>query len=194
MKIQHVATLTVIGMLAVVTDPRPARALSCSSDDECANPRTEDTMVVGCDATEPGSVGIETLLGNDGQTVSVDVSVIAANRIDGFMIDLTYPVGLVQFQSASRGNLILDWAAFDYNPFPGGVRFLGTGGAGFIEDGESGNLATLTFSVIEPGCDVFCILNLWDHIEGYITCGSELVSAPETLVTGTWGQIKSGYK
>ena len=189
--------LAALGMFAaplVVVDA--GHATPCAPGADCSNPRAEDTMVPGSDVYGPGTLGIDTLVGDVGQTVTVTVPIITNSRIDAFTIDLMYPTELVTLEDVSPGDLVQDFYGFLWSGFPGGVRFGGYGGNAYVASGESGTLAVLTFHVDAPGCRSFCFLNLLDNLDAYSACAmcSAEPPDPEPTTPMSWGMLKSSYR
>jgi len=127
-----------------------------------------ETVITGC-RYGVGAVGIEGFEANVGDTVTVACSVITNTRIDAFTIDMWTPKQLTLINS-TLGNLDLDFVYYNHVLFEGGVRFGGFGGPAFIEPGEEGAIAFLSFRVDSAGVGSLEFLNLLDNLTTYTAC------------------------
>ncbi|MCP4573377.1 MAG: hypothetical protein GY838_13560 [bacterium] len=155
-------------------------ALLMVSGASCDKPPVEDpppginaVTVFGCQGTA-GAIGIGTLAGDVGDTVTVALTTTALDRVDAWLVDLAYPVNYLKFVEATEGALLgEDWEFFAGSTFGGGLRVGGQGGHGFIEAGAGGSLCEITFVVdLASGVDIpyvapFAFLNFHDDVQDY---------------------------
>lgn len=127
------------------------------------------TVVTGCEP-DFGIVGITTVRGDVGDTVTATIATTTTERLDHFTIDLWLPAQLTLVDIVA-GAAVGDFAGFNYSEFPGGVRLGGYGGAAFVPEGVPAELAVMTFTVADPGSTSWSFLHLYDGLETYTPCG-----------------------
>ena len=137
-----------------------------------------DTVIDGCSTLEMGTVGLGSVRGNVGDTVTASVLVATNDRLDSWTIDLMFPDAISLVDVTFDEGLASDFWFTAFSPFPAhldypsGVRIGGAGGDAFVAAGATGTLATMTFKIMEAGRGTFRVWNLLDGLETYTTpCG-----------------------
>jgi hypothetical protein len=184
--------ILVLGILPCTRAPA-----NCGACEECGVTREEDTLVCNCFDGDPGEVGCDALLADVGQSVAVAVSVATTSEIDAFSVDLEFPSELVRYDSSSAGDLTQDFDFFDtsLSPQTSTVRMGGFEvGDDAIVSGMIGGLAILHFTVLAPGCDAFCLVNLRDDLELYSVCQRAMTATSGTDSRASWGRVKLLYR
>ncbi|MBZ0267594.1 hypothetical protein K8I85_05520 [bacterium] len=149
----------------------------------------------GCDQRQPGEVGVGSLQGSIGQTLSVPVSLHAVTSIEAFLLRVDFPPGVLTYVRTDPGNLIGvgDWLNGNLFPADNYVKIVGITASGTpIPAGESGTLATLVFQVAAAGVGEFGTSELGDELVGYVSC--EDAHGTSAVSPLAWGRVKAAYR